>query len=263
MFQPFNFAIVTDLHLSEHNGLPRLRQAIELIGAHRDIAFVLVLGDLMWESDPQQLKTILAGSGVPVHVMYGNNDWKWIKDGSYEKAFGPRDYSFTFANCRFILMWDCLPKDHAENHKGDFSPAQWSWLEEQLTTAQNDGMTHTFVATHVPPSTPGAYNPQFFMFTYTEQRFFDLLEKYHASAALFGHLHQNAAWKQGDIQCYLTPSCCWNFVSATRKVDSSFVRIVKVEQDQISAELLPVHLDGETFIWETLPTFFDLVDSPK
>ncbi|HSV15002.1 MAG TPA: hypothetical protein VLI90_12150, partial [Tepidisphaeraceae bacterium] len=64
-------------------------------------------------------------------------------------------------------------------------------------------------------------------------------------------------------QCYVTPSCCWNFISREKKVDSSFVRIVKVEQDKISDALLPVRLEGETFNWETLPAKYDPNNHPK
>ena len=132
-----------------------------------------------------------------------------------------------------------------------------------LERAKENGATHTFVAMHIPPAAPGAFNNLFFMFTKTEERFYALLERYNVAAALFGHLHQSSAWKHGSIECYVTPSCCWNFISRTQKVDSSFVRIVKVEQDKISNALLPVRLEGETFDWETLSKFYNAEDHPK
>lgn len=263
-FHPFNFAVLSDLHLSERKGPQRLQKALDLLSKRHDIAFVLVLGDIVWDRDPEKLKPMLAAANVPVHLVYGNNDWKWVSNGTYEKSFGPRDYTFTYDNCTFVAMYDCLPKGHfPEDHKGDFNERQWSWLEQQLKDAREQGRTHTFVAMHIPPKTPGAFDPFFFMFENTEKRFFDLLERYKVSAGLFGHLHQAAAWKHDDIQCYVTPSCCWNFATRTQKVDSSFVRIVKVEQDQISSALLPVHLDGETYTWDTLPQFYNPADHPK
>jgi predicted phosphodiesterase len=263
-FAPFNFAVLSDLHLSERQGPQRLQRALDLIGQRHDIAFVLVLGDIVWDKDLEQLKPILATAHVPVHLVYGNNDWKWISDGSYERAFGPRDFTFKYANCSFVCMYDCLPKGKfPEDHKGDFSEQQWPWLEGQLKAARDAKSTHTFVAMHIPPAAPGAFNRFFFMFTNTEQRFFELLEKYHVTAGLFGHLHQAISWKHDDIQCYVTPSCCWNFVTPSQKVDSSFVRIVKVEQDKISDALLPVRLEGETFTWETLPSRYDEKNHPK
>jgi hypothetical protein len=186
-----------------------------------------------------------------------------MADGTYEKAFGPRDYTFTYANCAFIQMWDCLPKDHAENHKGDFSPEQWQWLEQQLDATKKTGATHTFVSMHIPPAAPGAFNNLFFMFTNTEQQFFALIDKYPVSACLFGHLHQNLVWNRGELKLLVNPSCCWNFISRTQKVDSSFIRIVSVRRDDISDELVPVHLQGETFTWETLPTFYNSNDHPQ
>src|SRR5205814_8688878 len=202
-FGDFKIALLSDLHLSERQGPQRLDRALEMIRARGDIAFLLVLGDIMWDKDPQQLRKILDKAGVPVHLFYGNNDWKWIADGTYERAFGPRDYTFTYANCAFIQMWDCLPKDQPENYKGDFSPEQLKWLEMQLDAAKKSGATHTFVSMHIPPAAPGAFNNLFFMFTNTEQRFFALLDKYSVSACLFGHLHQNLLWNHGDIKLFV------------------------------------------------------------
>lgn len=263
-FHAFNFAVLSDLHLSERQGPQRLERALELISQRHDIAFVLVEGDIVWDKDPEALKPILAKAGVPVHLVYGNNDWKWVQDGTYEKAFGPRDYTFTYNNCTFIQMWDCMPKMPIDvNHRGELTEAQWSWLEQQLKSANDAGATHTFTSMHVPPETPGAYNNLFFMFTSTQKRYFALTDKYHLSCALFGHLHQSVAWMHNDTYMYVNPSCCWNFISRTQKVDSSFVRIIKVEKDKISDALLPVRLDGETFTWETLPRFYDPNNHPK
>jgi hypothetical protein len=262
-FHPFSFAVLSDLHLAEHQGPERLDRALQMIADRHDIAFVLVLGDIIWQKDYQDLKPILAKAGVPVHLVYGNNDWRRVNDGSIEKAFGPRDYTFTFASCTFIQMWDCLPREHIDNHRGELTEPQWSWLEEQLQTAQKGGAIHTFVSMHVPPETPGAYNNLFFMFTQTQDRLFGLMDKYHVTAGLFGHLHQRAEWSHNQTQLYVTPSCCWNFVSRSRKVNSSFMRIIKVEKEKISDELIPVHLPDETFTWETLANFYDPAKAPK
>jgi hypothetical protein len=160
-------------------------------------------------------------------------------------------------------MWDCLPREHIDNHRGELTEPQWAWLEGQLQTAQKGESVHTFASMHVPPATPGAYNNLFFMFTQTQERLFGLFDKYHVSAGLFGHLHQRAEWEHGQTQLFVTPSCCWNFVSRSHKVNSSFMRIVKVEKDAISAELIPVWLPGETFTWDTLGDFYDPAKAPK
>jgi predicted phosphodiesterase len=263
-FHPFNFVALSDLHLSERKGKERLAKALELISKRQDIAFVIVLGDIVWDRDPEQFKPIIAKAGVPVHLVYGNNDWKWLANGTYEKALTPRDYTFTYNNCTFIAMYDCLPKGHfPEDHKGDFTPAQWTWLEQQLSAAKDAKATHIFTAMHIPPAMPGAFDPWFLMYTNSEKRFFELMEKYDASCGLFGHLHQAGEWKHDGIQCYVTPSCCWNFISSSRKVDSSFARVVKVEEKEISSALIPVRLEGETFTWETLAQFYNPDNHPK
>src|SRR4051812_276593 len=40
-FAPFNFAVLSDTHLSERQGPQRLERALELIGQRHDIAFAL------------------------------------------------------------------------------------------------------------------------------------------------------------------------------------------------------------------------------
>lgn len=262
-FKPFDFAVLSDLHLSERQGIARLNAALKMIHDRGDIAFVIVEGDIVWGKDPELLKPILARAGVPVHLVYGNNDWKWVKDGSYEKAFGPRDYAFVYNNCLFIQMWDCLPKEYLENHRGQLSEAQWTWLENELKEAREKHYTFTLTSMHVPTASPGGYNNLFFMLTDTQERFYHLIDEYGVTACLFGHLHQSLEWKHGKTLMLVNPSNCWNFISRTKKVDSSFVRIVKVQRDGVRAELLPVHLRGETFTYENLADFYNAADHPK
>jgi predicted phosphodiesterase len=262
-FHPFSFAVLSDLHLSERQGPARLNRALQMIHDRQAIAFVLVEGDIVWDKDPEQLKPILAQAGVPVHLVYGNNDWQWVKDGSYEKAFGPRDYTFVYNNCLFVQMWDCLPKEYLENHRGQLNELQWAWLEEQLKQAKANHYAFTFTSMHVPPEAPGGFNNLFFMLTDTQNRFYDLVDKYSVTTCLFGHLHQSLEWKHGQTLMYVNPSCCWNFISRTKKVDSSFMRIVTVEVGGISDKLLLVHLPGETFTYETLANFYNPADHPK
>jgi hypothetical protein len=160
-------------------------------------------------------------------------------------------------------MWDCLPREYLENHRGQLSEAQWTWLEGELKQAKAKHCNYTFTSMHVPPAAPGGYNFLFFMLTDTQERFYKLIDKYSVTACLFGHLHQSLEWKHGKTLMFVNPSCCWNFISRTKKVDSSFVRIIKVEKDGISAELLPVHLPGETFTYQTLAQFYNPADHPR
>src|SRR5437868_3134071 len=81
-FRPFSFAVLSDPHLSERQGPQRFERALQMIHDRKDIAFVLVLGDIVWDNDPAKLEEICATAGVPVHLVYGNNDWKWVSDGS-------------------------------------------------------------------------------------------------------------------------------------------------------------------------------------
>ena len=253
-FAPFSFAVITDLHLSERQGRARFDRFVDILAARHDIAFMLVLGDIIWTGPMAQLQALLGRVGVPVHVFYGNNDIDRL--GEYEAAFGPRDRAFEYGRCLFLLFWNCLPVTSPQNHMGDISEDQWRWLDAELTAGRRRGLRHLFLAGHVPPTCPNGYYPGFYLFPAAERRFWDLCGRHRITACFFGHLHQDDVFGREGTEVIVTPSLNWNFVppagagtaeaKAWEIVDEGFFRVVQVGRDGMSHSLVPVNLPEES-----------------
>ena len=108
-FSPFAFAVIADPHLEtpDQRGVEKMRQVIDKINQQADIAFVLVLGDLIWHQPLSELKALLANLQVPSHLVLGNHDAPMIADYGHE--FGSVYYTFEYAGCLFVGLWNAVP----------------------------------------------------------------------------------------------------------------------------------------------------------
>ena len=248
-FAPFSFAVITDLHLSERQGMAQFDRFVEMIDAREDIDFVLVLGDLIWTEPMDELQALMARIRVPMHMFYGNNDAGRLAE--YAAAFGPADKTFEHNGCLFVLFWDCLGEDSLQNHMGDISPEQWAWLEGELTSARQRGVQQIFLASHVPPTCPNGYYAGFYLFAEAEQQLWDLCRRHNVTACFFGHLHQDDVFSRHGTEMIVTPSLNWNFVPPAKTgqtplstweiVDEGFFRVVQVSRTGISHALVPLN----------------------
>ena len=156
-FHPFSFAVLSDLHLSENGWAAAAEsQAMEMIAGRHDIAFVLVLGDIVWDKDPESLKPVLATAGVPVHLVYGNNDWKWVNDVLLRKSLRPARLHVHLRQLR--LHPDVgLPPARApgEPSRRTERAAVVLARKPQLQSSRASYATHTFVSMHVPAANAG------------------------------------------------------------------------------------------------------------
>ncbi len=249
-FSPFSFAVITDLHLSERQGMAQFDRFVEMVNRRADIDFVLCLGDLIWTDPMDELRDLTARISVPTHVVYGNNDWDRLAE--YEATFGPRDRTFDHKGCLFVILWNCLPADSPHNHQGEVSAEQWQWLEDELAAARRRGVHHVFLASHVPPRCPNGYYEGFYLREETERRFWDLCERHEITACFFGHLHQDDVFDRHGTEIIITPSLNWNFLPPKREpdgpealweiADEGFSRMVQVHVDGISHALWPVDM---------------------
>lgn len=253
-FTPFSFAVIADMHFSERQGMARFDRFVEILDARGGVAFMLVLGDLIWTGPMEQLRALLERVEIPVHVFYGNNDANRLDE--YEATFGPRDRTFEHGGCLFVMFWNCMPEDSPQNHMGDISEAQWQWLDTELAAAEERGLRHVFLASHVPPTCPNGYYPGFYLCEQAERRFWALCDRHEVTACFFGHLHQDDVFGHGDTEVIITPSLNWNFAppvgtgaevgKAWEIVDEGFFRIVQVRAGGISHSLVPVNLPDES-----------------
>lgn len=227
--RPLSFAIVTDLHLLEGQGLARWSRFVDALGRHDDLAFVLVLGDLMWDGPAEGIKARLERLPAAAHVLYGNNDATRLDE--YEPVLGPRDWQFDYGGYRFVGLWNARSPRQEQNHRGGFSEEQWQVLESACRAAAAGEVAGTFLASHVPPAMPDGLNPSFFMFEDQSERLKRLCFSDHPpKACFFGHVHQDSAWRQGGTEIIVTPSMNWNF-QAVEPVQSPHATRVRVCQE--------------------------------
>lgn len=169
--QPFTFAIIAD----NHAWYNELRQSINAINKRNDIHFILHAGDLTEGGvlkEYEFVTDILQHLRQPFFTAIGNHDCLAQGQTIYQNIYGPLNYSFRYHQSTFIVIHDNLWE---EEGKVDFD-----WLEKELILAQNAG--HIFVLAHVPP-----YGDQFS--PYYEERYHNLMAKYHVTLSIHGHGH--------------------------------------------------------------------------
>jgi outer membrane protein assembly factor BamB/predicted phosphodiesterase len=103
----FQFALVTDTHVSGDNSVIDLRRTIRDINNNDSIAFVILSGDITEfgaDSELKHAKQMLDSLNKPWHIIPGNHDTKWSESGgnSFIKIFGSETFSFVYGDFLFI-----------------------------------------------------------------------------------------------------------------------------------------------------------------
>ena len=85
-FEPFRFAVVTDIHIAAGSPKPTedLRQSVSQINNDASIDFVLVTGDIADAGDGASLriaKQELDKLTKPWYILEGNHDQNWSESG--------------------------------------------------------------------------------------------------------------------------------------------------------------------------------------
>lgn len=249
-FLPFTFAVITDLHLSERQGMARYERFVEIVNGRTDIDFILNLGDTIWLGPMDELQALMARPNVPVHTFYGNNDEGRLAE--YEAALGPRDRTIEHNRCVFLAVWNCLGEESPHNHMGEISADQWRWLEDEILAAARRNVQHVFLVSHVPPLCPNGFYEGFYLCEETERLFWDLCRRHDITACFFGHLHHDEVFARDGTEILVTPSLNWNFAPPPpappgtdptwKIVDGGFMRTVHVAADGIAHTLVPIDL---------------------
>jgi predicted phosphodiesterase len=236
----FAFAVVSDLHMSEHDGPGYFKAFIQQIDAlPNKPEFVVVTGDIHvtpFKKVFDELKP-----AIPFHVVAGNHEDRDSRK-QLAKMF-PNDfqngdfYSFAYKNSCFIALCDAAA---CGDHIGHFESQhikganQGRWLEEQL--AQNCSKAdHTFIFAHIPPNPAGNLSDGMFLANNDQKQLRELVCKYKPAALFFGHLHKRLEFKIGEAPVYVLPSLNWNFGQQPR----GFL-LVKVFKHRIAAEFVPL-----------------------
>lgn len=244
-FAPFRFAIVADPHLRERDGEMKLAYAVEQINATPGIAFVLLLGDLLWDGESSVFRAMMARLSMPWFHVLGNND----RDRAevYGRELGPLYYALRARGCLFVALWSCVPQQGIGDHQGAMDGAQIAWAQETLSIARErrPPYHHVFLFTHCPVlpdwREPGKYG----MRSELARQWFGWCRRFDVSACFFGHVHREYAFERDGTQFVTTASLNWNFDDEDESIQPWWRRpqlawgawcVVDVEADDVLHE---------------------------
>ncbi|MFD2966573.1 calcineurin-like phosphoesterase family protein [Sphingobacterium bambusae] len=179
----------------------------EVVGI-KGVAFGLSLGDLVGDdlSLHPSYKAAIARIGLPWYNLKGNHDMNYnvaadsLSDETFEKNFGPANYSFNYGNVHFIVLDNVrYPNPRKGNgYLGGFRKEQLDFVENDLKHV--DTSTLVVLAFHIPLDhrNGDTFRPE------DRQRLFDLLKEYPHTLSLSAHMHTQTqhfydakeGWKQ-------------------------------------------------------------------
>lgn len=241
-FNPVRFAVIADLHLdiNGENGMKMSAESVECLrrtvidlNAEDELAFVLVLGDLLLDGELENAKVVkryLDKLNMPSYVICGNHDFMppdpkkhragftyltidefvtFFKGHGYGKS-GKRYYVKTVVTgLRLIGLDACLP-DNPKHWGGILPNEQLQWLDKQLSDHADEinliFIHHNFIRWS-EDELPGGSMQNFCIDNDMEVR--RLLAK-HANAApvvISGHRHIGLRYlEEGDVNYFVVPS---------------------------------------------------------
>ena len=179
----FNFAILTDLHVTKAgNAAEDLQRAVDQINGSGDIEFVLVTGDITEEGDRESLmkaKSILDGLNIKYYAIPGNHETKWSDSGvtAFGDIFGNERFRLDYKGFLFLGFNTGPLMRMADGH---VAPQDINWLKNELKKAGKK--KPVFLVTHYPLQTGDVDN--WYELT-------DAVRSYNIRAFLGGHYHAN------------------------------------------------------------------------
>jgi hypothetical protein len=158
----------------------------------KNMQFGLSLGDLVGDSLDLHSPYIDATQkvGLPWFNVMGNHDMNYeakadsLSDETFERNFGPANYSFNYGDVHFIILDDILypdPRD-GKSYWGGFREDQFRFLENDLKLVPKDKLV--VLAFHIPlMGTEESFNMEH------RKRLFDLLKDFQNTLSLSAHTH--------------------------------------------------------------------------
>lgn len=189
--KPFRFAFISDTHIGSPNGASEedLRRTVRDINAMKDIAFVVITGDITELGTNEELKLakqILDSLNVPWHIMPGNHDTGWSESGGvmFTTVFGYDKFSFEFNGIRFL---GCPSGPYVRMSDGHVPRNAVNWLDTELKK--------------LSPSQPVIFLNHYPINSELDNWYevTDRLHQHNTLAILCGHGHANKAMNFEDI----------------------------------------------------------------
>ena len=174
-----------------------------------NVEFGLSLGDLVGDNLKLHplYKNAVKNIGVPWYNVMGNHDENYdvvfdsLADESFEREFGPANYSFNQGNVHFIILDDILypdPRD-GKGYWGGFREDQFRFIENDLRFVPKDHLI--VLAFHIPLSEAEGGDP---FNDEHRNKLFGLLKEFPHTLSLSAHTHwqsqdfftENEGWQQ-------------------------------------------------------------------
>lgn len=179
--EPFRFALVTDIHVSGPENNEDLRRTVNDINSLKDIAFVIVSGDVTEFGSYDELhtaKTILDSLNVPYYAIPGNHDSNWSESGTNDflRLFGNETFSFEYNGYKFLGL---ASGPNMRMGPGQIPRENLTWFFDELE--KTDTAMPIIYVNHYPMD--GGLNNWF--------EVMDALRPYNVQLMLCGHGHNN------------------------------------------------------------------------
>ncbi|HOK10567.1 MAG TPA: metallophosphoesterase [Candidatus Hydrogenedens sp.] len=227
-----SFVVVSDLHLSEKEGIKHFSSLIKQMNElEPKPEFVVVTGDIHakeFENVFDELKP-----EIPFHIVFGNHEKR--EDRKIFMHMFPQDfkqndfYSFVHRNAKFIILCDASDTGDHIGHfesEGIKGQEQQNWLEQELNVDRQQ-YPFIFIFAHIPPNHEGKAG-NMYLSSNDQKALSEILKKYKPNAMFCGHLHKREKYIIGETPVFILPSLNWNF-------------------EDFSPEFYYVRTEGETF----------------
>ncbi len=217
--QSFRFAFISDTHIGSPNGGAEedLRRTVADINAMKDLAFVVLTGDITELGKDEELKLakqILDSLHIKYYIIPGNHDTGWSESGGLEftRTFGSDKFHFTYKGIHFL---GCPSGPYVRMSDGHVPRGSVNWLNGEL---KKIGKKEPVIFLNHYPLDNGLDN---------WYEVIDALKTRNTILALCGHGHSNRPVKAEEIPAVMGRS------NLRAKENEGGYNIVAVDADSI------------------------------
>jgi len=193
---PFRFVVLSDTHHPYGDAtFANLRE--QILQLSPPPVFSIIVGDFVEQGKPEEHAEYMAIADafpIPMFTVTGNHEqWSPVSRELYITLYGPEDYSFDFAGCRFVVLNNAVPR------RNGFTDKQIVWLEQQLASSPS---ADRFVFMHAPaPVIPPPWGSPPFL---NLDRFYTLMARYGVRTVMTGHVHEYRHRAVDGVEYFIT-----------------------------------------------------------
>lgn len=207
----------------------------EIVAQAREGEFLVVVGDMTTGKGVEEMsamKDFLDRSGVPYHVIPGDNDMPGGSLAAYREVFGADYYSLDLQDAHLVFLNNAV--------EGMGCPKEvLSWLRQDLSGA---GGKLVIAFAHVPPGAPVDIGESGFVARESEsnREMKELLAAAGAPVIYCGHIHAYMLYSSGPPRVVITGGAgARPHLSPDNGGFHHFLRVT-VEDGQVKEEVIPL-----------------------